>query len=598
MVHRSSLSPALFLALGLSVAACGGGSSVSNASPRLSTIPTQTTTGGATFTFDLGDYVVDRESSSLTYAVASGGGAFAGSTYSNTFDTMGEFTVAFTVSDGSKTTAGEFDVRVTSANFVVVKEDDSGLLLLDSATNAFVRVTGASASPTFAAGLADGRLVYQLAGGNDQLWIFDPMTREATRLAPNADEDVTYRARTSDGRIVYSIGPSTAQQLLCHNPATGLSTAVAQDALSTLTVLVNTADLVFFEVGVNGQADVYAYDADENETFAVGTSATDEQLQAVLPDGGVVFSRIGDGGEQDLFYYRVGTGLVEVGADQSALESRNKTYVGQGSGSQVVFTALNGTDEELWFWNPANGQTTAIATGADHAFDAVGAGNEVVYRTIVGPTEHDISFYDLDDATAAVVRDASDLGAVLAVVDGGSTRWAIVQGSGATSSVLAVSLVSSPSTQTWAAGGAAELGGVLANGDVVAQRTDGTALAAFDASAGSWGTPIAGAGLAFGGDGLDDGDFVYEVEAGGQTDLSMWDASATASVVVSDTAGDDAFAASTAGGTILFTRVVTGNTNTDLFVWDGADETRLTDEDAAGLFFDHTVLGQFSGTRQ
>jgi hypothetical protein len=77
---------------------------------------------------------------------------------------MGDFTVAFTVTDGEKTSTGSFVVRVTSANLAVVREDNSGLLLLDSATNAFVRVTGASVPPTLAAGLADGRLVYQLAG--------------------------------------------------------------------------------------------------------------------------------------------------------------------------------------------------------------------------------------------------------------------------------------------------------------------------------------------------------------------------------------------------------------------------------------------------
>jgi hypothetical protein len=139
--------------------------------------------------------------------------------------------------------------------------------------------------------------------------------------------------------------------------------------------------------------------------------------------------------------------------------------------------------------------------------------------------------------------------------------------------------------------------GVLDNGDVVGRHADGTALNVFDVSVGTWGTPITGAGLAFAGDGLAAGDFVYTVTASSQVDLAMWDASGTTSVVVSDTAGADAFAARTADGTILFTRVVTGNSNTDLFVWDGTAETRLTDEDNAALQFDHVVLGQYTGTR-
>lgn len=586
----------LFLSLALAGAACSNGGNVSNASPRISTIPMQSTAGGTTFTLDLSTYVSDRETASPTYAVTDGGGSFAGSTYSNAFATMGTHTVSFSVTDGSKTTPGSFDVRVTSANLVVVKEDTSGLLLLDSATNAFVRVTGASAEPSFAAGLSDGRLVYQL-GNVQQLWLFDPMTRVATRLGASSTSAVTYRAHTSDNKIVYTDGPSTAMTLHFHSTTTGLSREISQGALSTLDVIVNSSDLVFYEVDEIGQGDIYYYDPTQDASYPVGTGVTDEQLQTALPNGGVVFTRVGAGGEHDLFYFRVGTGLVEIGADISALDSRNKTYAGFGADSQVVFTALNGTDEELFSWNPANGQTTAIVTGANTAVDAIGAGNEVVYRTIVSSTEHDVSFYDLDDATAASVRNASDLGSVFAVVDGGSTRWAIVQGSGATSSMLAVSLVSSPSTQTYAAGGAVGHGGTLRNGDVVAVRTDGTALNAFDASAGTWGTPIAGTGLAFGGDGLDDGDFVYALTASSQTDLSMWDSSGAASVVISNTAGNDAFAASTEDGTILFTRIVGTNTNTDLFVWNGTDTTRLTTTDSAGLKHSHSVLGKYSGSR-
>ncbi|MCB9886424.1 MAG: hypothetical protein H6838_13090, partial [Planctomycetes bacterium] len=484
MVQRPS-RPAVVLSIAFALAACSGGGNTSNASPRITTIPAQTTTGG-TFTLDLADYVSDREGASVTYAVISGGGSFAGSVYSNAFDTMGTHSVEFTATDGSKTTTGTFEVRVTAANLVVVKEDNSGLLLLDSTSNSFVRVTGSTAAPTFAAGLGDGRLVYQL-GNPYQLWLFDPMTRRATRLGANSTGAVTYRGTTSDDKIVYTDGPSTAMTLYFHNPTSGLAREIAQGALSTLDVLVDSDDMVFYEIGVNGQGDVYYYDPSEDDSYAVGTAVTDEQIAAVLPGGGVVFTRVGTGGEHDLFCFRVGTGLVEIGADVAALDTRNKTFCAVGNNGEVVFTALNGADEELWFWNPSNGQTTAIETGVSVAVDGVGAGNEVVYRIVVSGSEHDISFYDLDDATTAVVRDASDLGSVLAIVDGGSTRWAIVQGSGATSSVLAVSLVSSPSTQTYAAGGAAELGGVLANDDVVAQRTDGTALNVFDASAGTWG---------------------------------------------------------------------------------------------------------------
>src|SRR5262245_37441365 len=106
MAHRSTL-PLVSLTFTFLAAACGGGSSVSNAAPRFTEVPLQSTAGGTLFTIDLANYIADREGATLTYAVTSGGGSFAGSSYSNTFDTMGEFTVGFTVSDGMKTTAAE-----------------------------------------------------------------------------------------------------------------------------------------------------------------------------------------------------------------------------------------------------------------------------------------------------------------------------------------------------------------------------------------------------------------------------------------------------------------------------------------------------------
>lgn len=605
MVHRSTPTTLLLAATALLMGACGGGSNVSNASPRLGEIPLQSVTGGSALSLDLGTYVSDRENATLTYAVTSGGGSFAGSTYTNTFDTLGTYEVAFTVSDGAKTTTGTFQVKVSSANLVVVREDQSGLLLLDSATNAFVRVAGAAPTPDLQVGNSDGRFVYETAGATTKAYLFDVFTRTNTQLGAN-EGDATYEAKTSDNKILYTTGTTNDRRLWLFNPLSGTSREIASGLLSTRTVLVNSSNIVFYETGVNGQADVHGYDVAQDETFVVGDAATDEQLQAVLPNGGVVFSRTSGSGAHDLFYYKVSTGLVEIGADVTALDTRDKVYAACGTNSHVVFMAQSGTTSDVCAWNPSNGDTTEISTltGASGDWDdfvAIGAGNEVVFsRTdlVSSPTETDAFFYDLDSGTTATVRNASDISNVVGVSSDGTTAWAFVRPSGTTSSLLAVSLVASPSTQTWAAGGAVSTTlGVLANGDIVGQRSDGGALALFDVSAGTWGTPITGTGLQFAGDGIDTGDFVYSLTASSQTDLSMWDASGTTSIVVSNTTGDDVFQAKTANGTVLFTRVTTGNTNADLFVWNGTAETQLTTVDGAGLRHDHTVLGKFAGSR-
>lgn len=605
MAHRSTPYLLLLTTAALSVAGCGGGSNVSNASPRLTEVPVQTTAGGTPFTLDLDDYTSDREGASLTFAVSSGGGSFTGSVYTNTFDTLGKYDVEFTVTDGMKTTTGTFRVEVTSANLVIVREDDLGVLLFDSATEALVRVAANAAQPRLDTTFTDGGFVFHTSAPTAKLWLFDTFTRANTQLGaglPNA----VYANKTSDGKVLYTTGTGDERDLWLHNPRTGATRQLAAGLLATNTVLVNASDLVFYEVGVNGQADVYAYDPAEDETFPVGTESTDEQLAAVLPNGGVVFSRVSGSGPHDLFYFKVSTGLVEIGADVTALDTRDKVYAACGTNSHVVFTAQSGTTTDLCSWNPSTGDTTEIstATGASadqDVFVAIGTGNEVVFeRTdlVSTPTETDAFFYDLDSGTSATVRNSTDVSEVLGVSSDGTTAWAFVRPSGTTSSLLAVSLVASPSTQTFAAGGAVGTTvGTLANGDVVGQRTDGTALNVFDVSAGTWGTPIVGTGLAFAGDGLDAGDFVYSLTASSQTDLSMWDASGTTSVVLSNTAGNDVFGALTADATILFTRVVGTNTNADLFVWDGSTETRLTNTDTAGLLHDHTVLGKFTASR-
>ena len=61
------------------------------------------------------------------------------------------------------------------------------------------------------------------------------------------------------------------------------------------------------------------------------------QIQDVLPNGAVVFTRVGAGGEADLFYYRVGTGLVEIGSDVPSIAGWNKVVNASSTSSKVVF---------------------------------------------------------------------------------------------------------------------------------------------------------------------------------------------------------------------------------------------------------------------
>jgi hypothetical protein len=598
MAHRSSTSrPRVALAV-LSVLAACGGSRVGNAVPRISTIPAQST--ASALTLDLSPYVADREFDQVVYSVLSGGGSFAGSIYQHTLPTMGTYTIEFQVLDSNGGAGtGSFEVDVTEGHFAVVGEDGAGLLLLDTRTDQFVRVAGNASAPAFAAGLGDGKLAFHLGlAENQQLWIFDPFTRTSRRVGDDTMTHVTFRARTSDDHIALTAGTAPDTDLFVFDPRTNLLTEVsATDGELDGDPLVDAQDLVFYERGVAGQADVYFYDPSTDTSTAVGTDPNDEQLLATLPGGGVVFSRVGAGGERDLFWFRRGTGLVEIGTNVPALATADKAFGGAGSNGEVVFTADNGASVDLWFWTPASGLATEIASGGTFAVEAVAPGNEVVYRIENSATEHDLVFFDLDDATTATVRNSTDLGSVLAVTSDGATSWAIVRGSGAPNTASAVSLVAGPATVAFAGASAVALGGVLGNGDVAVETAAGASLGRFDVSAGAW-TTIAGTGLQFGGAGVDAGDFVYQQSVSSQTDLQMWDDSLGAPVAVSVTPGDDAFGAATTDGTILFTRVTAGNTNADLFVWHPLDgETQLTDVDAGSLRHDHVVTGLYNGAR-
>lgn len=600
MFHRSTSLPAALIALGLFSVACGGGSNVSNAAPRVGEIPQQSVAGGTAFSIDLSTYVTDREGSPLTYAVASGGGAFAGSVYSNTFDSMGTYTVQFTATDGSKTTTGSFDVRVTSADFVVLREDTSGLLLVDAATDALVRVAASSSAPTFVAGLTDGRCVYQIGSGATlQLMVFDPMTRQTTQVAPSKTH-VTYRANTTDGRLVYTTGPSTAMTLWVHNPRTGLTRQITEGAINTLTVLVDADDLVFYEVEMSGQADVWYYDPSADESYEVAVAASDEQLQATLAGGGVVLTRIGGGGETDLFAFTRTTGLVEIGSDLSTtVQNQSKTYAGRTSDDKVVFEVTAAASSDLYVWNLGTGSSRSIATGPnDERFAGVTATDGIVYREVQSPSDSDLLHYDWNTDSIVTIRATADDESYLGSLSNGDVVVRS-QSSGDGSIDLFLFDVSVPTLVTIASAGSDDyvFAAILADDHVVYLHDTGTpVLYVFD-PAGPTSTAVAtGNSPAFGGE-TEGGDFTFTQTNSAQTDLYLWDASGAVAVPISTTTGDDAFAAWTATDKVLFTRVIDGNTNRDLFVWNGTAETQLTDEGGAGLRHDHTAVGQYSGTR-
>jgi len=591
-------NPRSILATGGLIAAlvlpsCSSG--VGNAGPRVQAIPAQSTPGGTAFSVDLASYVSDRENTALTFRVTDGGGSFSGSVYTNTFPTIGTYTVSFEVHDNEKITSATFEVRVTSANLALVKEDESGLLLLDTGTEQFVRIGASVASPRFAVALSDGKVLYNLGQQATQtLWVFDPVTRAGTQLGTGHVGAATYVTKTSAGLVLFTCGDNSDLDLYSYNPTNGLVRAISANAGEMdRNPMVNSSDLVFFERGTGGQTDIYYYDPSTNSSVAVSTAAAGETLHAVLADGGIVFSRIENGFNQ-LFYYRQDLGMTAVPTLGTATNAA-KTYVGNTSSSDVIYRFADaGTPSDALGWWNVDGTTGryAASTGtATMQLAGTTANRELVLIEEVSGTDHDLYVVNTA-ATALFSLDTADIVSVKAVSTDGTNSYVVYQNSITTN--LHLRNITGAATTTLSDAAGLTLLASLDNADLVYQKADGSSLSVYDVSAATNNT-APGTGMTYAGAGTDAGDVVFTSELGGQTDLFLWDASATSAVIVSNDAADDTFQAVAVGGKILFTRVDVDNA-LQLHVFDPSDTTteQLTDEDELSQKHDFTVLGVFS----
>jgi hypothetical protein len=592
--------------LGLGVA-CSSGES--NGRPRVASIPMQVTTGGSTFSLDVSDYVTEREGETVTYSVTSGGGSFAGSTYSRMFPALGDYTVAFTASDSQETTTGTFQVRVTTSNFAVVQVGGDFLALLDTDTDSFVTFSSSDDTETFKAGLSLGHTVFERNdGGDTDLFVYDPLAAQLYTLGDTAERNETFVAVTSDDKVIFETATATDSDLFIWNPRTRVSRIVrAVTGERDEDAVVLTGGLIAFEGGVDDLAEIFLYDAADDELTRVTDTAVAENVVAATPNGGLVFDAPGAGGERDLFYYKAGVGVVEIGADQTALQTVSRTYQGAGSQDQIVFTATVSGVTRVWYWEPSTGASTDISVGAANdvnAFNGITQGDHAVFTATDGTnggTDIGVRALVPSGSTVAIPNAGNATDTFAAVTRDGSTDYVVLTRSG---DVLVYN-VQTPGTDTETSGGALEVEAALGNGDVVFRRTDGSEIFHYDPATGTATSAGTGAGVVYVGAGSAAGDFCFTKIVSMQTDLFMWDLSATTEVTVSDDAAADTFQYAAVGGEIVFARPVGTNTTTDLFSYDPVadDETQLSpvfpavSGQAQPPAQDHVVVGGYSATR-
>ena len=590
------------LAAALTFTACS--TSTDDSRPRLNSIPAQVTTGGSTFSLDLSTFVTETDGQPVTYSVESGGGSFAGSTYSNVFDALGEYTVRFAVSDGLKGVNGEFDVRVTTSNFAAVKAGTS-LALLDTDTGKFLQVSSADSPETFKAGLSIGHLVFErTTSGNVDLFVHDPLTRTTYALGEDPDLDEVYRGKTSDNQVLFRTTPRTASQgdLFLWSPTTMTSRIVrAVEGQDDGTALVMANNDIALEGDVDGVAEIFVYDTSEDTLIRITTTAGAETLVGVTANG-LVFSGRGSASEVDLFYWSPGTGLLEVGADISTLESVSKTYRAFDGAEKIVFTAPVSGVTNVWFWDPATGVSTNASAGTvalENTFHAVtGEGHVVFSADDTGASAVDLYVRQLltTATTAAVPNAGNDTDTFRSVAVDTSVPYVVFS----RNTTIGVYNVSGATTDIETNGAGLTFADTLVNGDVVLVAGDASAIFHYDPATGTSTSAGTGTTVTYAGEGPNDGDFAYTKVVSAQTDLFFYDLSTTTEETVSADAAADTFQASALGGQILFTRPVGTNTTVDLFRWTAgspATVEQLTPVFTGATAVDHSVVGTYAATR-
>jgi hypothetical protein len=586
------LDPRAFV-LALTLSGMVAFSSCNNAggakAPRLSTIPLQSVSGGSTFTLDLSTYVTD-DTVTATYAVTSGGGSFSGSVYSKSFETLGTYTVDFKVTDfRGKVTTGSFQVKVTSAVLAIVKEG-SGVSYFDVQGSKLMTVfQNDGRTKTYKAALSDGCTVFEVTDASQtDLYLWDPSEKILKTISADSTKNETYACKTSDKKICYQKGSSPNRSLHLYDPSnegTTDFTASNGESRDEKDAVVDSADLIYFESAKNGLSDIYSYNPSTSKVVAISTHARDEDIVAVLPNDALLFRRKGDGGEWDLFYYKSGTGVVEVGSDLdgSSPFTESKTFKGRTTNSRVIFETSNGSDIDLYIWNPSTGQTTAIATsGVDETFQAVGDTNLVIYKIATSSSNGDLSYFDPSAGSSTSVGSSSDDEAYNGSLSNGDIIFTRDTGGNGKDlyvyDVTGSSATAFPSATTTATDYV--FAKILSNDHVV--YTISTSIYLYNATAGTTTNITTSTGTETYAGETSGGDFVISLNDGSQTDLYLWDESASSAVAISTTAGNDSFQSGTSTGQILFSRVASGSTTSELYVWNPSDlsETKITTNSA------------------
>ena len=517
----------LVAALLLPFFSCSG-SSGHGGPPVISTIPLQYGSSGFEVSLDLGSYIADPDTADSTLTLtetSSWGGTFSGTTYTNTFDTMGTYEVTFKAVDpGGKYSTGSFQVQLNKG-VLFVYHVSNDLRYVDGGTGYVKDFSGNDGyAETWSGTLSDGKIVFKrTVGSQDDLYVYDPVTGVLETVAADSTETETYAGGTSYGAILYSKGPAGSRDLYLYDPSTDQTTTVSDNTLDDLNPNVGSGDDVYFErASATGQKDIWHYDTGTGELKNVTASTYDEGIDRTLPNGNLVYWRLNVNGTKDLYYYTTGGNSYTICAG-----SEEDAVVGNTSSSHVLYTKGGAG---LYVFN--------VSTMASSTIESSGT---VTYKTSMGSGDYVI--YELSGALYAYRISTGTKTTVAAATAG-------YQGKLSDDATLVYSRSNDLFTYVLSTGTAVNISNtsgvsssfdaVLSNDDIV--FTESGALKYWDYSASSKvDVSTSGGTETYKGD-MGGGKFCFAT-SGGSGDLYIWDTEAGSAATVSNDAAADTYLA-------------------------------------------------------
>ncbi len=490
----------------------------------ISTIPLQHGSSGFEVSVDLGDYIADPDTADSTLTLtetSSWGGSFSGTVYTNTFDTMGTYTVTFKATDpDGKYSTGSFQVRLDKG-VLFVYHVSNDLRYVDGGTGYVKDFSGNDGyTEAWSGTLSDGKIVFKrTVGSQDDLYVYDPVTGELKTVADDSSKTETYVGGTSYGAILYSKGPAGSRDLYLYDPSTDQTTTVSDNSLDDLNACVGSGDDVYFErASATGQKDVWHYDTGTGELKAVSTSTYDEGIDRTLANGNLVYWRLNSNGYKDLYYYTTGGNSYTI-----CTGNEDDVSVGATSSSHVLYTKGGAG---LYVFNVSTMTSATIeSTGTVTYKTSMGSGDYVIYELSGAIYAYRISTgtkTTVASATASYKGKLSDDGTLVYAKSNDLFLFSL-----STATATNISNTSGVSS---------DFDAVLSNDDVV--FTESGALKYWDYSASSKVDVSTSDGTeSFEAD-MGGGKFCFST-TGGSGNLYVWDTEAgSASTVSTDTAAD------------------------------------------------------------